>query len=98
MNLFRRRTPEPPPADPTAIVIGLIDATVCLAQTLVAADILSREQLAQNYRTAAGRNNSRNPALCRAATACAKPLPWPRSLRAQVLTRPRHRCRGVTTC
>ncbi|HEX3413844.1 MAG TPA: hypothetical protein VHT00_19210 [Stellaceae bacterium] len=44
--------PEPPQADASALVIGLIDATVCLGMSLVAAGVLTREQLAENYRTA----------------------------------------------
>jgi len=56
-----RRKPEPPSADATAIVIGLIDSTVCLVQTLIGAGVLSREQVADAYRTAADQEAAQQP-------------------------------------
>jgi len=53
MGWFRRRHLAPSSADASAMVIGLIDATVCLAQILVSAGLLSREQLSAAYVAAA---------------------------------------------
>ena len=45
--------PTPPPLDPYAVLVGMLDAIVTLAQTLVDAGLVAPEQLAAAYRQAA---------------------------------------------